>query len=224
MAQLAANVLITAGPTREFLDDVRFISNPSTGLMGVELANAAKSAGASVSVVCGPTNLQPVQGVHWVPVVSAQDMLGAVSERFDECDVFIASAAVGDYRAKERAQGKVRKGPKQMTIELEKNPDILLRMGKRKQPGQILVGYSLEVENPLKGGRRKLQRKNCDLMVVNTPKHFGDSTEHIRIIDARGLVAELPPSSKAVVAQTVIDLVAKLHAGEVLSLIRGFEQ
>ncbi len=220
---LNAKVLITAGPTHEFIDDVRFIGNPSTGLMGIELAKAAKGAGAEVTVVCGPTHLTPPVGVHWVPVVSAQDMYGAVKERFDACEVFIAAAAVSDYRPKDRLKGKYKKGPKSIQLELVKTTDILESMGKRRQDGQTLVGYSLEVDDPIEHGLQKLKRKRCDLMVVNTPGHFGDASEHVWIINSQGVVAELPPSGKDVVAAKVIELVALARAGEELPLVRTLE-
>jgi phosphopantothenoylcysteine decarboxylase / phosphopantothenate---cysteine ligase len=223
-AILNANVLITCGPTHEYIDDVRFIGNPSTGRMGVELANAARAAGARVTVVCGPTHLAPPIGAHWIPVVSAQDMYEAVAERFDACEVFIAAAAVSDYRPRSRLRGKYKKGPKTITLELEKTTDILLSMGKRRRGDQTLVGYSLEVDDPVGQGRKKLLRKHCDLMVVNTPGHFGNSTEHVWIINRAGVVAELPPSGKDSVAATVIELVANLRRGETLPLVRTLEE
>lgn len=222
MAELAAKVLITAGPTHEYLDDVRFLGNPSTGLMGIELAKAARAAGAEVTVVCGPTHLQPPPGVRWVPVVSARDMLGAVNERFAACEVFIAAAAVGDYRPAERAKGKFKKGAKEFQLKLVQNPDILKTMGRKRRDGQILVGYSLEVKDPLKYGLKKLNAKRCDLMVVNTPGHFGESKEHVWIIDDRGIVDELPPRGKVKVATRVIELAAMLHAGSGVPHLRGF--
>ncbi|MCC7508891.1 MAG: phosphopantothenoylcysteine decarboxylase [Planctomycetes bacterium] len=223
MAELAANVLITAGPTHEYLDDVRFLGNPSTGRMGIELARAAKAAGAAVTVVCGPTHLSPPPGIRWIPVVSAQDMLIAAKERFQACDVFIASAAVSDYRPKERFDGKLKKGAKDVTLSLVQNPDILKTLGKKRRDDQVIVGYSLEVKDPLKHGLKKLKAKHCDLMVVNTPGHFGEGSEHVWIINDRGVVAELPPSGKAAVAVKVIELAALLHAGAGVPLLRGFD-
>lgn len=218
-----ANVLITAGPTREFLDDVRYLGNPSTGRMGVELAKAALAAGCDVTVVCGPTHLPPLPGVRWINVVSAADMLLAVDERFDDCDVFIAAAAVADYTPKDRLAGKYKKGPKQITLELVKTTDILKTVGKRRRDDQTLVGYSLEVQDALKHGLKKLKAKHCDLMVVNSPGHFGDSTERVRIISERGVVAELPPSGKGAVAEKVIELVSALRAGEEIAVLREFD-
>jgi phosphopantothenoylcysteine decarboxylase/phosphopantothenate--cysteine ligase len=174
-------------------------------------------------VICGPTHLTQPVGVRWVPVVSAQDMYGAVKERFEQCDVFIAASAVSDYRPKDRLKGKYKKGPKSIQLELVKTTDILEAMGKRKQDGQTLVGYSLEVDDPVAHGMEKLKKKRCDLMVVNTPGHFGDASEHVWIIDSRGVVAELPPSGKDVVAAKVIELAARMRAGDDLTLVRTLE-
>jgi phosphopantothenoylcysteine decarboxylase/phosphopantothenate--cysteine ligase len=217
------HVLITAGPTHEYLDEVRFIGNPSTGLMGMELARAAQRLGANVTVVCGPTHLQPPPGIGLVPVISAQQMLEAVSERFESCDVFIASAAVSDYRPATRQRGKIKKGADKISIEFVLNPDVLQSMGERRREEQIVVGFSLETANEVENARGKLQAKNCDLMVVNTPQHFGEAKEFVRIIGPRGMVAELPPSNKQEVAEAVIDLVSRLRAGARLPLLKRFE-
>lgn len=219
-----AHVLVTAGPTHEYLDDVRYIGNPSTGLMGMELARAAQKLGAHVTVVCGPTHLQAPPGVAFIPVVSAQQMLEAVSERFDSCEVFIASAAVSDYRPARREAGKIKKGAERATIELVLNPDVLKAMGDRRRDDQIIVGFSLESANALDNARGKLDAKNCDLMVVNTPAHFGEAKEFVRIINAKGLVAELPPSTKAAVAEAVLDLVARVRVSGRLPMIKSFEK
>lgn len=217
-----ARVLITAGPTYEYLDDVRFLGNPSTGRMGLEIARAAHRMGAVVTVVCGPTNLQPHPGVRFVPVVSAEDMLEAVSERFAECDLFIATAAVSDYRPKERLKGKIKKGKKVISLKLVRNPDVLLRMGKRKGEHQRIIGFSLETANSVANARSKLARKNCDLMVVTTPANFGDARESVRVISALGLVAEVPPSTKAELAEYVCNIAGDLRSGIALPLLKPF--
>lgn len=216
-------VLITAGPTWEYLDEVRFIGNPSTGLMGMELARACQRMGANVTVVCGPTHLQPPPGTSFVPVVSAQEMLEAVGERFEGCDVFIASAAVSDYRPTQRLRGKIKKGAQSVTLELTLNQDVLKTMGERRRDDQIIVGFSLETANEVENARGKLSDKHCDLMVVNTPLHFGEAKEFVRLLNARGLVAELPPSTKAKLAEIVVDMVARLRAGQRLPLIKAFD-
>lgn len=216
-------VLITAGPTHEYLDDVRFLGNPSTGRMGLELAEAARAKGALVTVVIGPNNLMPPPGIHWIPVVSATDMLEAVKERFSECRVFIAAAAVSDYRPHYRVEGKIKKGKKLKTLELIKNPDILKTVTRKRHKDQVIVGYSLESKDLLKNGRKKMLAKRCDLMVVNGPGHFGDAHEHVWVLNKRGVVKEIPPSGKRKVAETVIELVdASLHR-EVLHVTKRFE-
>lgn len=218
------HVLVTGGPTHEYIDDVRYLGNPSTGRMGMELARAAMELGANVTLVTGPTYYAPPLGAHLVQVVSAQDMLEAVEERFDECDVFIASAAVSDYRPAERFSGKMKKAKREITLRLVRNPDVLFRMGKRRKPGQTVVGFSLEAADFLKHARGKIEKKRCDLMVVNTPAHFGEAREYVRIIDPRGLVAEIPPTSKEYVADTVCATIARLRAGQKLPLMQAFAE
>lgn len=223
-AQLLAGVriLVTAGPTHEYIDDVRFIGNPSTGRMGLEIARIAQRMGAIVTCVCGPTHLQPPAGVRFVPVVSAEDMLAAVEERFADCDVFIATAAVSDYRPEERLKGKLKKKKDRLELTLVRNPDVLQRMGKRRKDGQKIVGFSLEVDNALDYAREKLEKKNCDVMVVTTPAHFGDSREAVRIINAEGVIAEVPPSSKVELAERICTLLADILAGKRSELILCF--
>lgn len=219
-----AEVLITAGPTYEFLDDVRYLGNPATGRMGIELAEAAREAGGIVTLVMGPTHLMPPPGVHMIKVVSATDMMEAVAERFEESDVFIASAAVSDYRPRFKKEGKIKKGPKKKTIELLKNPDILRTVTKKRRDDQVIVGFSLEAKNLMRNGRQKLEKKRCDLMVVNTPGHFGEAHEIVWILNRRGTVAELPPSGKRAVAQKIIQLVGKLRRREILQVIEPYDE
>ncbi|MBZ0135972.1 MAG: phosphopantothenoylcysteine decarboxylase [Planctomycetes bacterium] len=218
-----AEVLITAGPTYEFLDDVRYLGNPSTGRMGIELAEAARAKGAIVTLVIGPTHLMPPPGIAWVPVVSARDMLQAVKERFEECQVFISSAAVSDYRPAVRMKGKEKKGPKTKTIELVKNPDILKTVTKNRRSDQVIVGFSLESANLLNNARKKMKAKRCDLMVVNTPGHFGDRREHVWVINKHGVLKELPPSNKQTVAREIIALTDATMRRELLPLMQRFE-
>ena len=218
-----AEVLITAGPTHEYLDDVRYLGNPSTGRMGIELAEAARAEGAIVTLVVGPTHLMPPPGIAWIQVVSADDMLQAVSERFDECDVLISSAAVSDYRPAKRVNGKIKKGPKSKTLELVKNPDILKTVTRKRRSDQVIVGFSLEAKNLLRNGRKKMTAKRCDLMVVNTPGHFGDSREHVWILSKHGVVSEVPPSNKRTVAREIIKLTAATRRREILPVTKRFE-
>lgn len=215
-------VLITAGPTHEYLDDVRYLGNPSTGRMGMEIARAAIQLGAKATVVCGPSHLKPPPGARLVPVVTADDMLEAVDERFGECDLFVAAAAVSDYRPLKRASGKIKKSRKRTVLELIRNPDVLRQMGKRRRDGQTLVGFSLESTEAIANARRKLALKHCDLMVVNSPGHFGESRERVTVISADGVVAEVPPSSKRRIAEALCALVADLRAGRELPLLEGW--
>lgn len=217
-----ADVLITAGPTYEFLDDVRYLGNPSTGRMGIELAEAARAKGAIVTLIIGPTHLMPPPGIAWVPVVSAKDMLQAVKERFQDCQVFISSAAVSDYRPSQRADGKEKKGPKKKTLELVKNPDILKTVTGKRRGDQVIVGFSLESRNLLKNARKKLTAKRCDLMVVNTPGHFGENREHVWIINRYGVVKEIPPSNKQRIAKEVIALTDAAIRHEMPTLLERF--
>ena len=218
-----AEVLITAGPTYEFMDDVRYLGNPSTGRMGIELAEAARAKGAIVTLVIGPTHLMPPPGIAWVPVVSADDMLQAVKERFEECQAFISSAAVSDYRPAVRVEGKEKKGPKKKTLELLKNPDILKTVARDRRADQVVVGFSLESANLLKNARKKMKAKHCDLMVVNTPGHFGEKREHVWILNKHGVVTEIPPSSKQVIATEIIKLTDATMRREILPLMERFE-
>jgi phosphopantothenoylcysteine decarboxylase / phosphopantothenate---cysteine ligase len=218
-----AEVLITAGPTHEYLDDVRYLGNPSTGRMGIELAEAARAMGAVVTIIIGPTHLMPPPGIAWVPVVSATDMLQAVKERFDECQVMIASAAVSDYRPAYRVEGKEKKGPKKKTLELLKNPDILKTVTRGKRADQVVVGFSLEAKDLLRNARKKMKAKRCDLMVVNTPGHFGDNREHVWILNRHGVVREIPPSNKREVAKAIIELTDATMRREILPLMERFE-
>ena len=216
-------VLITAGPTHEYLDDVRFLGNPSTGRMGVELAEAARAKGAIVTLVIGPTHLSPPPGIHWVPVVSASDMLKAVKERFDDCGVLIAAAAVSDYRPAVRVEGKIKKGSKTKTLDLVKNADVLKTVTRKRRKDQVIVGFSLEATNALKNGRKKMEAKHCDLMVVNGPGHFGEAREHVWILNKRGVVKEVPPSSKRQVAEAIVELVDASLRREVLHVTKRVE-
>ncbi len=159
-----------------------------------------------------------------IKVVSANEMMGAVSERFDECDVFIASAAVSDYRPAERVSGKIKKGAPSMSLELVRNPDILHTVTKRRRDDQVIVGFSLESSNLMRNGRKKLEKKRCDLMVVNTPGHFGEALEHVWILSGGGVVAEIPPAGKQVIAGRVIELAGELHRGGELPVVKPFEE
>lgn len=165
-------VLITAGATREAIDPVRFLSNRSTGKMGYSLARAAKKMGAHVTLVAAPNNLPiPCEVDEVVDVVSAQDMYEATMSRFDNIDVAIACAAVADYKIKEYSDQKIKKKGGDLTLVLDRNPDILMTMGERKK-GQFLIGFAAESENLLDNAKGKLERKNLDMIVGNSVNYM----------------------------------------------------
>jgi len=161
-------VVVTAGPTREAIDPVRFISNRSSGKMGYALAENAAIRGAHVTLISGPTALKPPRHVHFKSVDSAQEMASAVAESAAESDILIMSAAVADFRPKEKSSQKLKKDEFGFNLQLEPTTDILKSAAGHKK-NQIIVGFALETENVLENGKKKLAQKNCDLMVVNNP-------------------------------------------------------
>jgi len=211
------HVLVTAGPTREYVDPVRFISNPSSGKMGYAIARAAEYRGASVTLVSGPTALAPPRGVETIRVESAEEMARAVFERMDCAHIVIKSAAVGDYRPAETASHKIKKDAEVMTLALEKNTDILLELGRRKK-AQILVGFAAETRELAENALSKLERKNLDMIVGNLVGQpgtgFGVDTNRVTFFFRDGRREELPEMDKQQVAHTLLDRVLGLEQGE----------
>jgi len=212
------HVVITAGPTREHLDPVRFLSNPSTGRMGYALAAAAAARGARVSLVSGPVELAPPPGVELHRVVSAEEMLEATLRVIDGADAFIASAAVADQRPAVRAPQKVKKQPGTEQLVLERTPDILATVSERSRAAggrMVLVGFAAETERVEEHAREKLVRKGLDLVVANDVSApgsgFGTETNAVLLVSAGGTEA-LPQQRKSEVAQRVLDRVAALLA------------
>ena len=164
---LGKTVLVSAGPTQESLDPVRFLSNHSSGKQGYAIAKAAKALGAEVILVSGPVNLEKPEGVELISVVSALEMEEAVLSNASKADFVIMAAAVADYRFKEQHDQKVKKNAESMTLELVKNPDILAELGAHKAPGQVLCGFAMETQNLEENARHKLLTKNCDMLVAN---------------------------------------------------------
>lgn len=203
-------VLITAGPTQESIDPVRYISNHSTGKMGYAIARKAMMRGADVTLVTGRTGLTPPIKVNTVPVVSAADMASAVKEYADSQDIIIKSAAVADYRPQTVADNKIKKKDGDMSISLERTEDILGFLGSHKRPGQFLCGFSMETENMLENSRKKLVKKNLDLIVANNVKQsgagFGVDTNIVTLISSDETV-ELPIMSKGEVADHLLDYI-----------------
>ncbi|WP_369995770.1 bifunctional phosphopantothenoylcysteine decarboxylase/phosphopantothenate--cysteine ligase CoaBC [Winogradskyella sp.] len=210
-------VLITAGPTYEALDPVRFIGNHSSGKMGFEIANAAANLGAEVILVTGPTH-QKIENsfVDIKPVVSAEEMYNEVHKHFESSDIAILSAAVADYRPKSVAEKKIKKKDTTFSIELEKTKDILKSLGEIKKD-QFLVGFALETNNELEHAKGKLKSKNLDLIVLNSLQDkgagFGVSTNKVTFITSSNDIIEHPLKSKAEVAKDLMNQILKqLHA------------
>ena len=202
-------VLITAGPTYEAIDPVRFIGNHSSGKMGFELAAAARSLGAEVILISGPTHLQnPNEEINLIRVQSAVDMFEAATKFFPEVDIAIASAAVSDYRPKISATQKIKKSAENMVLELVKNPDILASLGEAKKH-QILVGFALETENEEENAAGKLQRKNLDFIVLNSLNDSGagfkSETNKIKILFKDGKTKGFQLKSKTEVAGDILN-------------------
>ncbi len=207
------HVLVTAGPTQESIDPVRYITNHSSGKMGYAIARAAMLRGADVTLVSGPTSLIPPMFLDYVPVVTAKDMYDAVTSRSSKQDIIIKAAAVADYRPAVIYDNKVKKHDNEMSIELERTDDILAYLGSHKPSGQILCGFSMETENMLENSRAKLQKKNLDVIAANNVKvagaGFQGDTNVITLI-TKDSELSLPLMSKDEAAQQILDEIQKL--------------
>lgn len=201
-------ILVTAGPTREVIDPVRYITNHSTGKMGYAIAKTAALRGADVTLVSGPAEVEPPMFVNFVPVVTAKDMFEAVTGRSDEMDAVIKAAAVADYRPKFVNTEKTKKKDGDMAIELERTDDILKWLGEHKKDSQFLCGFSMETEHMLENSRAKLKKKNLDMIVANNLKvagaGFGTDTNVVTMI-RENKETELPIMSKEEVAGAILD-------------------
>ncbi len=208
------HVLITAGPTMEAIDPVRFISNHSTGKMGYALARVCRRRGAEVTLVSGKTNLEVPYGVTLVPVTSAQDMFEAVSLRAKEQDMIIKAAAVADYRPVAIAENKIKKSPGDMSIALERTTDILAWLGEHRREGQVLCGFAMETEHMVEHAKEKLTGKHVDMIAANNVKvagaGFGTDTNVVTLITEDG-VEELAKMSKEEVASRIVDALLRLR-------------
>ena len=205
-------ILVTAGPTIEPIDPVRFISNRSTGKMGYAIAGAAVRRGASVTLVSGPVALPPPCGVTMCGVKTAEEMRQAVFDNRGNCDIIIKAAAVSDYRPKETAKQKIKKGADSLSLELTKNPDILAQIGNSKDKFPcILVGFAAETEELLKNAKGKLKAKNLDMIVANDVSRkdtgFEADTNAVKIIYGNGKVEDSPLMKKIEVADLILDRV-----------------
>ena len=202
-------VLVTAGPTREAVDPVRFLSNRSTGRMGYEVAAAASRRGAAVTLVTGPTALAVPQGVEAVPVESAQEMFEAVASRASVQDIIVKCAAVADFRPRTAAADKIKKGASEgMTLELERTRDILAYLGQTRAPGQVLCGFSMETRDLVAHSQEKLEKKHADMIVANNLNEpgagFAVPTNAVTLLTKAG-AEKLPLMGKDALADEIFD-------------------
>ncbi|MFH1226973.1 MAG: phosphopantothenoylcysteine decarboxylase [Planctomycetota bacterium] len=198
-------ILITAGPTREYFDKVRYISNPSTGRMGFAVAAAAKARGHKVTLVSGPTHLEPLKGVTLKRVVSAQDMLRQVNKYFPESDAVIMTAAVSDYRPAAYCNGKIKKTGQPVSVRLEPTLDILKTISRRKG-GRVLIGFALEASDLRRNALRKLRAKNLDFVVANRTDSFGPGKVSAEIWSPLGLVKRFKNADKNQIGRFIVKL------------------
>lgn len=215
-------ILVTAGPTRELLDPVRFISNRSSGKMGYAMAEAAAARGARVVLVSGPVALEAPDGITPIHVQTAAEMYQAVMEHMDEATIIVKTAAVADYHIAEVPRQKVKKTAMRLSLELDPTPDILAEVGRRKRD-QLLIGFAAETEDLAAEAKRKMKNKNCDMIVANLVSQddgvgFEGDENEVLLLRSTGETAALPRAPKRVIADQILDhalrLRLELHAGK----------
>jgi phosphopantothenoylcysteine decarboxylase/phosphopantothenate--cysteine ligase len=211
-------ILVTAGPTVEPIDPVRYITNRSSGKMGYALARAARRRGASVTLVSGPTSLKPPYGVEFCGVKTAEDMKQAVFENRPKCNIIIKAAAVSDYRPRDSAAHKIKKDEDSLSLELVKNPDILAELGSvRKESNCLLVGFAAETKDLMANAKKKLRAKNLDMIVANDVSRedsgFETDTNIVKIIYSDGRIEDLALMTKDEVADLVLDRINAMWEG-----------
>jgi phosphopantothenoylcysteine decarboxylase/phosphopantothenate--cysteine ligase len=206
--------LVTAGPTFEAIDPVRFIGNHSSGKMGYALAKSLQKLGAEVTLISGPSSLEIPEYVNYIPVVSAEEMLKACIQEFPSSDITVMSAAVADYRPKNVAEEKIKKSDSHLTVELEKTTDILYTLGSQKVNGQLLIGFALETTNELENAKEKLVKKNLDLIVLNSLQDkgagFAGDENKITILTQKGEQISFGLKPKTEVAMDICREIVKL--------------
>lgn len=207
-------VLVTAGPTREPIDPVRYVSNASSGRMGYAIARAAKRRGAEVVLVSGPSSVARPPGIAFVPVTTADEMHEACVSYYPQSTLVIMAAAVADYRPKKSYPTKVKKEAASLSVDMERTEDVLKYMGRKKKGGQFLVGFALETESLEENARKKLKDKNLDLVVANLPAGLDSETNQVTIINRDGDMEVLPAMKKDEVADRILDNVVRLKRGE----------
>lgn len=206
-------LLVSAGPTREYLDPVRFISNPSSGRMGYAVAQAGRDRGAAVTLVSGPVNLEPPYGVEVIGIESALELRQAMLDRATESDALVMTAAVADYRPETYVRQKVPKGPEALSLKLIRNPDILAELG-RRNPRPILVGFAMETEAGRERALAKVREKHLDFICLNFPTQeatpFGGDYNQITLVFPDGKIEELSRMSKLAAADVILDNIQKI--------------
>ena len=209
------SLLVTAGPTREAMDPVRFISNHSTGKMGYAIAEHAQRRGATVTLVSGPVGLEQPKYLEFVSIKSARDLRDAVISRLPNLDWVIKAAAVGDYRPATCADDKIKKKDDDMSISLVRNPDILAEVGEKKREDQIVCGFAMETKDLIVSARTKLEKKNCDMLVANNLKvagaGFGHDTNVVTMLYRDGSSESLDLMQKQEIADIILDRMLELH-------------
>lgn len=208
-------ILVTAGPTQEPIDPVRYITNHSSGRMGYAIARAAMLRGADVALVSGETALTPPILVNTIPVITAQDMYEAVTAKAESCDIIIKAAAVADYTPTTTADNKIKKSDGDMSIPLKRTQDILGYLGTHRKPGQFLCGFSMETENMLENSRKKLTKKNLDMIVANNLKVEGagfQGTTNVITMITENEIIELPLMDKEEAAHAILDQIVSMRS------------
>jgi phosphopantothenoylcysteine decarboxylase / phosphopantothenate---cysteine ligase len=199
-----SRILITSGPTRQYLDPVRYLTNASSGRMGRALAEAALHFGHDVVVVSGPVEVTYPRQVEVIGVVSTEEMLAACQKVFPDCEGVIGAAAPCDYRPQRVATEKIHKNGQVLELRLLETPDVIASLGQSKRPHQWVVGFALETEDPRLRALAKLERKSCDLMVLNGPEAMNSPDNRVEILDRQGTVVETLSGSKEVVSRGIL--------------------
>ncbi len=209
MSLIGRTVLITSGPTREFLDPVRYLTNASSGAMGFALAVAARALGAKVTVISGPTNLEPPPGVRVIPVVTALEMRRETLRRSRSATIIIGAAAVSDWRVARMSSHKIKRNNSSLRLTLIPNPDIIKDAAAKRRPGQLFVGFALETRRATAHARKKLARKGLDLVVANGVPSLASNRIAATLV-AKDWTRRLPPGPKARVAKIVVTEITRL--------------
>jgi phosphopantothenoylcysteine decarboxylase/phosphopantothenate--cysteine ligase len=204
-------VLITAGPTYEAIDPVRFIGNYSSGKMGYAMAEAFRNYGAKVKLISGPVNIEPPKGVELIKVKTAEEMYDACLKNFNECEIAVMNAAVADYTPLQQFDKKVKREKEQMNLELKPTKDIAQKLGELKTSRQVLVGFALETDNEIENAFSKLKKKNLDFIVLNSLNDegagFNHDTNKVTIIDSNNNITKFELKSKKEIAVDIIEVV-----------------